>query len=82
MGARGCLLYTEQVPGDLLTLTSIEGHLCLEPRIRLARGLSLLGKGPGHLIALRAWPRVLQRGRAFLGAAAARARSGRRGRRT
>jgi hypothetical protein len=107
MGARGCLLYVEQVPGDLLTRISrrgsplfrveghatrgfyvawvpavacstssrsratfsrgypVEGRLCFEPRVRLARGLSLLGKGPGHLIALRSWPRFCSAGAPF-----------------
>jgi hypothetical protein len=42
-----------------------------EPGARAARGSSLLGKGPGQLL-LAVVAAVSRRGRAFLGAAAAR----------
>jgi hypothetical protein len=42
-----------------------------EPGARAARGSSLLGKGPGHLM-LAVVAAVSRRGRTFLGAATAR----------
>jgi hypothetical protein len=42
-----------------------EGRLGFEPGVRPARGFSLLGKGPGHLSALRSWPRFRSAGASF-----------------
>ena len=73
MGARGCLLYIEQVPGDLLTLISHRGS----PQFRAGgppRSRVLLAwQGSRAFKCLAVVAAVLQRGRAFLGAAAARA---------
>jgi hypothetical protein len=45
-----CLLYIKQVPGTFSRRYPIEGCPCLGPRVRPARGFSLLGKGPDHLM--------------------------------
>jgi hypothetical protein len=81
-GCPQCLLYFKQAPGGLLTPKSLRG-LSLSraggpPRSRVL----LAWQGTGSLNVSQSRLRFLQRGRAFLGAAAARARSGRRGRRT
>jgi hypothetical protein len=43
MGARGCLLYTEQVPGDLLTLIPHRGSPCFELRVTPLEGFTWHG---------------------------------------
>jgi hypothetical protein len=48
-----------------------EGRIFLSQGFGPTRGSSLLSKGPGHLM-LAAATVILRRGRAFLGAAAAR----------
>jgi hypothetical protein len=55
------LLYIKQGPGTFSRRYPIEGCPCLEPGVRPARGFSLLGKGPDHLM-----PR--SRGRGFCSA--------------
>jgi hypothetical protein len=74
MGARGGMLYIEQVPGGLLTLKSHRGSPLFRaggsPRSRAL--LAWQGARAFNRPAVVA--AILQRGRAFLGAAAARAR--------
>jgi hypothetical protein len=81
-GCPRCLLYIEQVPGDLLTSMSRRGSFLFRARGSPRSRVLLAWQGARSFKCLAAVAAVLQRGRAFLGAAAARARSGRRGRRT
>jgi hypothetical protein len=81
-GCPRCLLYFKQAPGGLLAPISLRG-LSLSraggpPRLRVL----FAWQGTGSLNVSQSRLRFLQRGRAFLGAAAARARSWRRGRQT
>jgi hypothetical protein len=72
-GCPRCLLYFKQVPGGLLTPISHRG-LSLSRAGGSPRSRVLLAwQGTGSLNASQSRPRFLQRGRAFLGAAAARA---------
>jgi hypothetical protein len=74
MGARGCLLYIEQVPDGLLTQISHRGSPLFRaggsPRSRVL----LAWQGARAFRCLAVAAEVLQRGRIFLGVAAARAR--------
>jgi hypothetical protein len=73
-GCPRCLLYIKQAPGGLLTSISHRG-LSLSRAGGSPRSRVLLAwKGTGSLNASQSRLRFLQRGRAFLGAAAARAR--------
>jgi hypothetical protein len=73
MGARGCLLYIEQVPGDLLTLISHRGSLLFRAGGSPLSRVLLAWQGTWAFKCLAVVAAVLQRGRAFLGAAVARA---------
>jgi hypothetical protein len=64
-------VYFEQASRPLVGNRSLRGSVLSEPRARAARGSSLLGKGPGHLMPVVA-AAVRRCGRAFSGAAAAR----------
>jgi hypothetical protein len=64
-------VYFEQASRPLVGNCTLQGSVLSEPGARAARGSSLLGKGPSHLMpAVAAVPRRC--GRAFSGAAAAR----------
>jgi hypothetical protein len=81
-GCPRCLLYIKQAPGGLLTSMSLRGLPLSRARGSPRSRVLLAWQGTGSLNALLSRQRLLQRGRAFLGAAAARACSGRRGKRT
>jgi hypothetical protein len=74
-GCPRCLLYVEQIPGGLLTSISHRGLFLFRaggsPRSRVP----LAWQGTRSFKCLAVVAAVLQRGRAFLGAAAARARA-------
>jgi hypothetical protein len=74
MGARGRLLYIEQVPGDLLTLISRRGSFLFRAEGSPRSRVPLAWQGTRAFKCLAVVAAVLQRERAFLGAAAARAR--------
>jgi hypothetical protein len=74
MGARGGLLYIEQVPGDLLTLISHRGSPLSRAEDSPRSRALLAWQGARAFNCLAVVAAVLQRWRAFLGAAAARAR--------
>jgi hypothetical protein len=69
-----CLLYFKQDPGDLLTSMSLRGLPLSRARGSPRSRVLLAWQGTGSLNASQSRLRFLQRGRAFLGAAAARAR--------
>jgi hypothetical protein len=60
----------EQASRPLVGNRTLRGSVLSEPGARAARGSSLLGKGPGHLMPAVA-AGVRRRGRAFSGATAA-----------
>jgi hypothetical protein len=64
-------VYAEWASRPLVGNRTLRGSGFFEPRARAARGSSLLGKGPGHLMPTVA-ATVLCCGRAFSGAAATR----------
>jgi hypothetical protein len=64
-------VYFERASRPLVDNCTLRGSILFEPVARAARGSSLLGKGPGHLMPAVA-AIVMHCGRAFLGAAAAR----------
>jgi hypothetical protein len=64
-------VHAERASRSLVGSRTLRGSGFFEPRARAIRGSSLLGKGPGHLMPTVA-ATVLQCGRAFSGAAAAR----------
>jgi hypothetical protein len=74
MGARGCLFYIEQVPGDPLTSISHRGSLLFRAGGSCRSRVLLAWQGTRAFKCLAVVAAVLQRGRAFLGVAAARAR--------
>jgi hypothetical protein len=61
---------TERASRPLVSNHTLRESGFFEPGARAARGSSLLGKGPGHLLPVVV-ATVLRRGRAFSGAAAA-----------
>jgi hypothetical protein len=64
-------VYFERASRPLVGVRTLRGSVLFELGARAARGPSLIGKGPGHLMpAVAAIAR--RRGRAFSGAAAAR----------
>jgi hypothetical protein len=69
-----CLLYIKQVPGDLLTSISHRGLPLSRARGSPRSRVLLAWQGTRSLKASQSRLRFLQRGRVFLGAAAARAR--------
>jgi hypothetical protein len=73
-GCPRCLLYFKQAPGGLLTPMSHRGLLSSRARGSPRSRVLLAWQGTGSLDASQSRLRFLQRGRAFLGAAAARAR--------
>jgi hypothetical protein len=81
-GCPRCLLYIKQASSDLLTSMSLRGLFSSRARGSPRSRVLLVWQGTGSLNASQSWLRFLQRGRAFLGAANARAHSGRRGTRT
>jgi hypothetical protein len=64
-------VYFKQASGPLVGNRTLRGSVLSEPGARAARGSSLLGKGPGHLMPAVA-ATVMRCGRAFSGTAAAR----------
>jgi hypothetical protein len=64
-------VHAERASMPLVGNRTLRGSGFFEPRARAARGSSLLGKGPGHLMPTVV-ATVLRCGRAFSGAAAAR----------
>jgi hypothetical protein len=64
-------VYFERASRPLVGIRTLRGSVLFEPEARAARGSSLLGKGPGHLMPVVA-AIVMRCGRAFSGAAAAR----------
>jgi hypothetical protein len=64
-------VYFEQASRPLVGNCTLRGSVLSKPGARAARGSSLLGKGPGHLMPAVA-AAVRRCGRAFSGAAAAR----------
>jgi hypothetical protein len=64
-------VYYERASRPLVGIRTLRGSVLFEPGARAARGSSLLGKGPGHLMPTDA-AIARRRGRAFSGAAAAR----------
>jgi hypothetical protein len=81
-GCPRCLLYIEQVPSGPLTSISHRGLSLFRARGSPRSRVLLAWQGTRSFKCLAVVAAVLQRRRAFLGAVAARARSGRRGRRT
>jgi hypothetical protein len=79
-GCPWCLLYIKQVRGGLLTSISHRGLPLSRARGSPRSRVLLAWQGTRSLNASQSRLRFLQRGRVFLGAAAARACSGRRGR--
>jgi hypothetical protein len=61
----------ERASRTLVDIRTLRGSIIFELGARAARGSSLLGKGPGHLMPVVA-AIVTRGGRAFSGAAAAR----------
>jgi hypothetical protein len=73
-GCPRCLLYFKQAPGGLLTSMSLRGLLSSRARGSPRSRVLLAWQGTGSLNASQSRLGFLQRGRAFLGAVAARAR--------
>jgi hypothetical protein len=68
-------VYFEWASRPLVGVLTLRGSHLFEPGARAARGSSLLGKGPGHLMPAVA-AIAMHRGRAFSGVAAARVADG------
>jgi hypothetical protein len=68
-------VYFEWASRPLVGIRTLRGSVFPEPGARATRGSSLLGKGPGRLMPAVA-AIVMRCGRAFSGAAAARAMGG------
>jgi hypothetical protein len=64
-------VYFEQASRTLVGVRTLRGSILFELGARAARGSSLLGKGPGHLMPAVA-AIAMRRGSAFSGTAAAR----------
>jgi hypothetical protein len=64
-------VYFEWASRPLVGIRTLRGSVLFEPGARAARGSSLLGKGPGHLMPAVAAV-VMRCGRAFSGVAAVR----------
>jgi hypothetical protein len=64
-------VYFERALRTLVGIRTLRGSVLFEPAARAARGSSLLGKGPGHLVPAVA-AIAMRCGRAFSGVAAAR----------